>query len=150
MAGAEIDVEFTSQLQHVISKVASQRFEVQLKDETRVLNAQIDDNYAEYIIGVTVEEVANMATQTNKSCTFRSKYLPLNLPEYYNMRQYHFLLVNPATCRIVSIETSRETFSQGTDLVDALIMPSSTPSLPTLPRKTDLPTYSAKSHCPRS
>ncbi|KAL3535189.1 hypothetical protein ACH5RR_003650 [Cinchona calisaya] len=126
---------------------ARSRFEVQLKDVTRVLNAQIDDNYAEYIIGVTVEEVANMATQTNKSRTFRSKHQPLNLPEYYNMRQYHCLLANPATCRIVSIETCRETFSQGTDLVDALIMPSSTPSLPTLPRKTEQVSWKEEHNC---
>ncbi|KAL3535212.1 hypothetical protein ACH5RR_003673 [Cinchona calisaya] len=102
MEGVEIDVEFTSQLQHVISKVAT----------------QIDDNYAEYIIGVTVEEVANMATQSTITCDNIIACLPIQPP-----------------AELSPIETSRETFSQGTDLVDALMMPSSIPSLPTLPRK---------------
>ncbi|KAL3509195.1 hypothetical protein ACH5RR_028596 [Cinchona calisaya] len=87
VAGIEIDMYFTCLYcnMDVQKPQARTKFEVQLNDRTGILNDHIDDNYADYLFGVTTDEMAMMDTQRTPDLCFRLPEL-----EYLNLEQNQF------------------------------------------------------------
>ncbi|KAL3527453.1 hypothetical protein ACH5RR_012109 [Cinchona calisaya] len=142
-----------SLLQYGCTKATSQ-----LNDKIGILNAQVDDNYADYLLGVTTDEMAMMDTQNkkldikliNERLKGELLYFQIKVSTFESIRgimgRNHVIACLPLDPDVIlsPMEASAETSSQASDLANTSSTPLSVLSLPTAPTKPHMPIAAAK------